>query len=82
MQAELSAMSHTNTVTKGLSSPSTKAAKLPKLVISRFGGSFIDWPKFWGHLVHALVYPNSDSYAFSGIIFVTFRKQAYGSKKD
>ncbi len=54
MQAELSAISHTNTDGKGLSSPSTKAAKLPKLVISRFGGSFTDWPKFWGHFTEAV----------------------------
>jgi hypothetical protein len=54
MQAELSAISHTNTHAKGLSSPSTKAAKLLKLVISRFGGSFTDWPKFWGHFTEAV----------------------------
>ncbi len=53
-QAELSAISNTNTDAKGLSSPTTKAAKLPKLVISRFGGSFIDWPKFWGHFTEAV----------------------------
>ncbi len=54
MQAELSAISHTNTDAKGLSSPSTKAAKLPKLVFSRFAGSFTDWPKFWGHFTEAV----------------------------
>jgi hypothetical protein len=32
-------------------------------------------------LVHVLMYPNSISYAFLGIIFVTFRKHAYGIKK-
>jgi hypothetical protein len=27
---------------------SAGSAKLPKLVIAKFGGSFTDWPKFWG----------------------------------
>ena len=54
MQAELSTASLTNTDTKELSSSSTKTAKLPKLVISRFGGSFTEWPKFWGHFTEAI----------------------------
>ena len=54
MQAELSTTSLTNTDTKELSSSSTKTAKLPKLVISRFGGSFTEWPKFWGHFTEAI----------------------------
>ena len=39
---------------KELSSSSTKTAKLPKLVISRFGCSFTEWPKFWGHFTEAI----------------------------
>ena len=27
--------------------PNTQA-KLPKLVITKFNGSFVDWPRFWG----------------------------------
>ena len=54
MQAELSTKPLTNTDTKELSSSSTKTAKLPKLVISRFGGSFTEWPKFWGHFTEAI----------------------------
>ena len=53
-QAELSTTSLTNTDTKELSSSSTKTAKLPKLVISRFGGSFSEWPNFWGHFTEAI----------------------------
>ena len=54
MQAELSTKPLTNTDTKELSSSSTKTAKLPKLVISRFWGSFTEWPKFWGHFTEAI----------------------------
>ena len=54
MKAELSATSHSNKDATELNSPSTKTAKLPKLIISRFGGSFTDWPKFWGHFTEAI----------------------------
>ena len=33
---------------------SDKTAKLPKLVISRFDGSFVDWPRFWGQFTKAV----------------------------
>lgn len=33
---------------------STGSAKLPKLVIAKFGGSFTDWPKFWGQFSEAI----------------------------
>lgn len=29
-------------------------AKLPKLVITKFNGSFIDWPRFWGQFSEAI----------------------------
>ena len=54
MKTELSSISHTNTDAQEFSSESMKTAKLPKLVISRFGGSFTDWPKFWGHFTEAV----------------------------
>ena len=54
MQAELSATSNNSSDAKEPSSSLTKTAKLPKLVISRFGGSFTDWPKFWGHFTEAI----------------------------
>ena len=31
-----------------------KTAKLPNLVISKFGGSFMDWPRFWGQFIEAI----------------------------
>jgi hypothetical protein len=31
-----------------------KIAKLPKLVISKFDGSYMDWPRFWGQFVEAI----------------------------
>ena len=30
------------------------AAKLPKLVISKFDGSYMNWPKFWGQFTEAI----------------------------
>ena len=54
MQTELSATSNNSSDAKEPSSSLTKTAKLPKLVISRFGGSFTDWPKFWGHFTEAI----------------------------
>ena len=36
----------------GVFSPAT--AKLPKLVIAKFNGSVIDWPKFWGQFSEAV----------------------------
>ena len=32
----------------------TQSAKLPKLVISKFGGSCMNWPKFWGQFSEAI----------------------------
>jgi hypothetical protein len=31
-----------------------KTAKLPKLVISKFDGTFMDWPRFWGQFSEAI----------------------------
>ena len=31
-----------------------KTAKLPKLVISKFDGSFMYWPRFWGQFIEAI----------------------------
>ena len=31
-----------------------RVAKLPKLVISKFDGSFMDWPRFWGQFSEAI----------------------------
>ena len=36
------------------SEPSTRMAKLPKLVISKFDGSYMDWPRFWGQFSEAI----------------------------
>ena len=45
MQAEIQTTPHTQQVKL----PSADVqAKLPKLVITKFDGSFMDWPRFWG----------------------------------
>ena len=31
-----------------------KTAKLPKLIISKFDGSFMDWPRFWGQFIEVI----------------------------
>ncbi|XP_028409269.1 uncharacterized protein LOC114531864 [Dendronephthya gigantea] len=54
MQAELSSAPKPQKEGKEPKVVSTGAAKLPKLVISKFGGSFTDWPKFWGQFSEAV----------------------------
>lgn len=44
MQAEIQTAPHPQQAT----TPSDMQAKLPKLVITKFDGSFIDWPRFLG----------------------------------
>ena len=39
-----------------------KTAKLPKLVISKFDGSFMDWPRFWGQFNEAIDKSSDCSY--------------------
>ena len=33
---------------------SSRSAKLPKLVITKFNGSFKDWPRFWGQFIEGI----------------------------
>ena len=48
IQAELAKQSNSKTDAKECEVFSTKpSAKLPKLGISKFDGSFMHWPKFW-----------------------------------
>ena len=59
MQAELSsasssALKHQKECIKESEVFSAGSAKLPKLVIAKFGGSFTDWPKFWGQSSEAI----------------------------
>ena len=44
MQAEIQTAPHPQQT----ATPSDMQAKLPKLVITKFDGSFMDWPRFWG----------------------------------
>ena len=36
------------TSSQGTHQTATSQAKLPKLVITKFDGSYMDWPRFWG----------------------------------
>ena len=51
MKAELEL---TKTTTEVQECSDFKTAKLPKLVISKFDGSFMDWPRFWGQFCEAI----------------------------
>ena len=55
MQAERAKQSNSKTDAKECEVFTTKpSAKLPKLVISKFDGSFMNWPKFWGQFTEAI----------------------------
>ena len=53
MQAKL-CMSKKNPETVECETSDIRVAKLPKLVISKFDGSFMDWPRFWGQFSEAI----------------------------
>ena len=53
MQAEL-CVSKKNPETVECETSDIRVAKLPKLVISKFDGSFKDWPRFWGQFSEAI----------------------------
>ena len=59
-QAELTELASAKTVkvtawSKDESGESQIKAKLPKLVISKYNGSYQDWPRFWGQFMgHAV----------------------------
>ena len=53
MQAEL-CVSKKNPETVECETSAFRVAELPKLVISKFDGSFIDWPRFWGQFSEAI----------------------------
>ena len=53
MQAEL-CVSKKNPETVECETSAITVAKLPKLVISKFDGSFMDWPRFWGQFSEAI----------------------------
>ena len=38
------------TLSQGTHQTTTSQVKLPKLVITKFNGSYMDWPRFWGQL--------------------------------
>ena len=53
MQAEL-CVSKKQPETVECETSAIRVAKLPKLVISKFDGSFMDWPRFWGQFSEAI----------------------------
>ncbi len=54
LQAELAKKSEITPETKESEAMFTQTAKLPKLVISKFEGSHMDWPRFWGQFTEAI----------------------------
>ncbi|XP_028408717.1 uncharacterized protein LOC114531281 [Dendronephthya gigantea] len=52
-----------------------KTAKLPKLVISKFDGSFMDWPRFWGQFSEAI-----DKSLIAPITKFTYLRELLGHK--
>ena len=54
MQAELAKQSKTKPETQECKVFTTQNAKLPKLAISKFEGSYMNWPKFWGQFCEAI----------------------------
>ena len=55
MEAELANIPKPKTGTRECEEFSSKTqAKLPKLVISKFEGSVMDWPRFWGQFTEAI----------------------------
>ena len=51
MQAEIQVESHPQQAT---TTPSDIQAKLPKLMITKFDGTYMDWPRFWGQFTEAI----------------------------
>lgn len=51
MQAEIQAAPHPQQAT---TTPSDIQAKLPKLMITKFDGTYMDWPRFWGQFTEAI----------------------------
>ena len=54
MQAELAKSSVQKPEIQECEHFTTQSAKLPKLVISKFDGSFMHWPRFWGQFSEAI----------------------------
>ena len=54
MQAELAKSSVQKPEIQECKHFMTQSTKLPKLVISKFDGSCMNWPKFWGHFSEAI----------------------------
>ena len=54
-EAELQAAKSTQSQHEpGESTTSAVGAKLPKLVISKFNGTYMDWPRFWGQFTETI----------------------------
>ncbi|CAB3990275.1 Hypothetical predicted protein [Paramuricea clavata] len=54
LQTELTTNSSPDTSNTTTITVSEKTAKLPKLMISKFNGSYMDWPRFWGQFSEAV----------------------------
>ena len=48
LQAKLQAANPQSTGSNQAASASSVQAKLPKLIITKFNGTYADWPRFWG----------------------------------
>ena len=51
MQAEIQATAHPQ---ETMTTPSDIQAKLPKLTITKFDGTYKDWPRFWGQFTETI----------------------------
>ena len=51
MQAEIQATPHSQ---EAMTTPSDIQAKLPKLTITNFDGTYKDWPRFWGQFTETI----------------------------
>lgn len=51
MQAEIQATAHPQ---EAMTTPSDIQAKLPKLTITKFDGTYKDWPRFWGQFTETI----------------------------
>ena len=75
MQTELASMSKNTLETKECEASFSQTAKLPKLVISKFEGSHMDWPRFWGQFTEAV-----DKSSIPPITKFTYLCELLGSK--
>ena len=54
--------------------PSDIQAKLPELVITKFYGNFMDWPRFWGHFTETIDKTSVPVITYSGSVTLHNRR--------